>query len=595
MQTRVLTFVLITILAVVWPAVTHAATKVVFVAGPGSHGYGAHEFRAGCLLLAGELKRSGLDLDVVVSEYGWPREKSVLDDADAVVMMCTGDVDHLLKEHADDFNKLSEERVGLVCIHTATIAPKGEVGDHFLKWIGGYHEFYWSVVAHWEARFETLPQHPITRGVKPFTFNDEWYFHMRFRPALKGVTPILSAHPPRDKVMKMKESRLGTNPAVKAAIARGAIQHVAWAFDRDDGGRGFGFTGAHSHWSWADPNYRKLVLNAILWTARAEVPSNGVATEPLTLNQLLDNQDDNPRVGMTLDDVRKLIAVPLANDHAKPRFEARTILKWNPSHKGKRLAFLAGNRSGEYGTLESYAGSVLLGQELQRAFPQLDVAVFAPPFSRQVYEELEKADAVVFCTDRDRANPLSKGARPVKELLARRPGTVVMTGSLVALPGQGQFLLDTTGVRGTAGQAVFKSRRLAFKNFPDHPVSRGLKPFEVEDGWLTPLEVDRSHTTITPILVDGKDGTPLLWVSEKKNAQRTIGFAGGYHHFSLGNRMYRKALLNAIAWAAGMVIPENGVNTEALSLAALKKNQNHRPLGNKDWQDVIRRFGLGNN
>ena len=58
--------------------------------------------------------------------------------------------------------------------------------------IGGYFEMYHSVNPHWTAKFDSFPDHPITRGVKPFAINDEWYYHMRFRPEMKGVTPILS-------------------------------------------------------------------------------------------------------------------------------------------------------------------------------------------------------------------------------------------------------------------------------------------------------------------------------------------------------------------------------------------------------------------
>ena len=38
-----------------------------------------------------------------------------------------------------------------------------------------------------------LPEHAVTRGVKPFTINDEWYYHMRFVDGMTGVTPIVSA------------------------------------------------------------------------------------------------------------------------------------------------------------------------------------------------------------------------------------------------------------------------------------------------------------------------------------------------------------------------------------------------------------------
>jgi len=51
---------------------------------------------------------------------------------------------------------------------------------------------------------------------------------------------------------------------------------VAWAATRPDGGRGFGFTGSHFHRNWENDDFRKLVLNAIRWTAKAGVPKEGV-------------------------------------------------------------------------------------------------------------------------------------------------------------------------------------------------------------------------------------------------------------------------------------------------------------------------------
>jgi hypothetical protein len=45
---------------------------------------------------------------------------------------------------------------------------------------------------------------------------------------------------------------------------------------RPNGGRGFGFTGAHVHNNWMNDSFRKLVLNAIVWTAKVDVPAEGV-------------------------------------------------------------------------------------------------------------------------------------------------------------------------------------------------------------------------------------------------------------------------------------------------------------------------------
>ena len=67
---------------------------------------------------------------------------------------------------------------------------------------------------------------------------------------------------------------------------------MAWAFVRGDGkGRGFGFTGAHYHSNWANDNSRKVVLNAIVWTAKLEVPENGIESKTPTEAELESNQD----------------------------------------------------------------------------------------------------------------------------------------------------------------------------------------------------------------------------------------------------------------------------------------------------------------
>src|SRR5690606_22324843 len=81
------------------------------------------------------------------------------------------------------------------------------------------------------------------------------------------------------------------NPAMREMVAQKLPQHVAWAAERPDGGRGFGFTGAHFHKNWGDDNFRKVVLNAILWVAKVEVPPNGVGST-VTAEQLEANLDD---------------------------------------------------------------------------------------------------------------------------------------------------------------------------------------------------------------------------------------------------------------------------------------------------------------
>ncbi|MCG8584806.1 MAG: hypothetical protein MI757_08865, partial [Pirellulales bacterium] len=77
--------------------------------------------------------------------------------------------------------------------------------------------------------------------------------------------------------LKRRDGPHSNNPHVRAAVLeRKEPQHVAWAYQRPEGGRGFGTTGAHYHKAWDSDDFRKVVLNGIIWTAGMDVPKDGV-------------------------------------------------------------------------------------------------------------------------------------------------------------------------------------------------------------------------------------------------------------------------------------------------------------------------------
>lgn len=263
--------------------------KIVLIGGPQSHTYMAHEHYAGFLILAGRLEAAGLGIKPVVCRNGWPEDESVLDGAAAIAVNCDGESQHLLNGHLDKVDELMQQGVGLVMIHFATIVDQGDLRAKSLDWVGGYDEANWSVVKWWTAEFKSLPTHPITRGVKPFSLHDEWYYHMRFRPGMAGVTPILSAIPPDSTRMDADGPHSG-NAAVRER--KGMIEHVAWASEQPNGLRGFGFTGLHYHWLLAHPQFRKVLLNGIAWCAHVEIPENGIESSTPTMEELRLNQDE---------------------------------------------------------------------------------------------------------------------------------------------------------------------------------------------------------------------------------------------------------------------------------------------------------------
>jgi type 1 glutamine amidotransferase len=255
--------------------------KIVLVAGGPSHGYGGHEHNAGC-----------------------PKDPTALDNADALAIFCDGGGGHVAMRHLDEVDALAKKGAGIAMLHYAVEVPKGKPGDYMLDWIGGYFETYWSVNPHWKAEFKTLPEHPITRGVKPFAIDDEWYYHMRFVEGMKNVTPILTAIPP-DSTRRKGNDAHGANPHVRARM--GMPEHVAWAYERPGGGRGFGFTGGHWHYNWANDNFRKVVLNGLVWVAGIEVPPDGVPSKTPTIEELEANQDYPKSNRWNPEKIRKMI------------------------------------------------------------------------------------------------------------------------------------------------------------------------------------------------------------------------------------------------------------------------------------------------
>jgi trehalose utilization protein len=254
------------------------AKKLVLIAGTPSHGPGDHEFNAGVLLLDKCLK-GVKGLETVVFRNGYPKDDSALDTADGILCYADGGAGHPLvrEKRLDRVGKLMAKGVGLMCAHYGVEVPKDLGGPEFKEWIGGYYEHMYSCNPMWSPEFKEFPKHPVANGVKPFTIRDEWYFNMRFRDDMKNVTPILVAKP--SDAVRDGPYVSPKGPYKHIQEAKGRSEAMMWAIERKDGGRGVGFTGGHVHRNWLEPNFRKVVLNALVWLAKLEVPADGVKSE----------------------------------------------------------------------------------------------------------------------------------------------------------------------------------------------------------------------------------------------------------------------------------------------------------------------------
>jgi type 1 glutamine amidotransferase len=275
------------------PLGTFAADKkIVLIAGRPSHPPGMHEFRAGMLLLQQCLAQTpGVKAEVHTN--GWPESAAAFDGAAAVVLYADGGGGHpAIRENRKQLlDELAKKGVGLGFMHYGVEVPADNGGAEFKRWIGGYYETDYSCNPMWSPDYQKFPDHPVARGVKRFSNHDEWYFNMRWAENAKGLTPILTAVPSDQVRGGPYVHPKGPYPHILAATGR--TETMMWVLERADGGRGFGFTGGHFHANWGDDNQRKVVLNAILWIAKADVPKDGVASK-VTPEQLAANHDPKP-------------------------------------------------------------------------------------------------------------------------------------------------------------------------------------------------------------------------------------------------------------------------------------------------------------
>jgi len=297
--------VILVALAVASLPVRGADKRIVLIAGKPSHPPGMHEFRAGCLLLQKAMS-SVPGVTVQVYDMGWPSkmvdgarvdDDAALDNADAVLIYSDGGRGNpaIQGERLKIVDALASRGVGLGFAHYGVEVPAGVPGDAMHRWIGGFYETLYSVNPMWKPAFERFPNHPITRGVKPFATHDEWYFNMRWTadPAAKSrVTPILVATP-SDEVRKGPYVS-PKGPYDHIVADSGKAETMMWVYERPGGGRSFGFTGGHTHANWGDPNQRKIMLNALLWIAKADVPARGVE-DKITESDLAANLDDKKK------------------------------------------------------------------------------------------------------------------------------------------------------------------------------------------------------------------------------------------------------------------------------------------------------------
>ena len=240
--------------------------KIVLIGGKKSEAAGRHDYPAGIRALQALLEASPdarkAHVEVVAFPDGWPADAAALEDAAAMVWYFDGLDRHPLKDPAvrAQVDAAMRHGAGLVTLHQASTVPADD--DYGLPgWLGAVREGTFDRTTQWARVEPAVAMHPVVRGVSPFEHRDEFYPTLRFSP---GAAPLLAA----DLDVQFRDgARL-----LQATPERAT---VAWTYEREGGGRSFGYTGTHFLAALDEPALRTVLLNAILWSAGVEIPGRG--------------------------------------------------------------------------------------------------------------------------------------------------------------------------------------------------------------------------------------------------------------------------------------------------------------------------------
>lgn len=279
-------------------------TKVIyFLAGPKDHagpeGSGRHETRRDLLVLQNCIDSIANVKGVkIITKFSYKRTALDVEDlkgVDAIIIESSAEgsskerahpifppseanartYDRATLAYLAQVDSLHKAGMGIMVLHWAITTSNQKATQYHMSWFGsasmsGYTR---NPLGFWEVTpIKSAQKHPILQGVGPFNYKDEIFSRMVVNPADPYRTDLLTG--------KAEKSNQG------AAEPLG----IATAYDKN-GARGVLWGGMDYHSALLNENYRRFVLNAILWTAGIDVPAGGVKSNAKQLQLSKNNTD----------------------------------------------------------------------------------------------------------------------------------------------------------------------------------------------------------------------------------------------------------------------------------------------------------------
>ena len=273
------------------------------------------------------------------------------------------------------------------------------------------------------------------------------------------------------------------------------------------------------------------------------------------------------------------VANPICAGAKAPKLPKGFTLEEQPTDaKLKKIVFIAGSNFYQPGEHEYIGGCALLMDLVKQTPGVFPVLALDWPKDPKTFEN---AKAVVFFLDGGDKHPVLKGGKLVQTIKLAEAGVgLVMLHQGVDIDKDfGDRMQSWMGAAWEQGYSKRAHWVHEFSDFPKHPITRGVKEFKTDDGYLYKLRFVANKKGVTPLLKTVNPKTPkaklddasiVSWAFEREGGGRSFAFTGGHLHASFAEEGYRRFLTNGILWSAGVEIPVAGAPV-ALNAADLNR------------------------
>jgi type 1 glutamine amidotransferase len=235
-----------------------ADVKKLLIVGQGSDGHPptTHEFMPGAKVLAELLKLfPEIQTTVVDASEPWAGGDKLIDACDGIAMFISEGSMWMQKDASRyaAIKRLAARGGAIIALHWSVGAKDAQYIPGQLELLGatrgGEQRKYTKIEVELK---KTDSKHPIMNGVPDMKVYDEFYYAL---DQAKGIHPLITAN------------------------IEGKDETAVWSWERPDSGRSFGFVMLHYHSNWQREDYRRFIVQGVLWSLKQDIPEKGVKVD----------------------------------------------------------------------------------------------------------------------------------------------------------------------------------------------------------------------------------------------------------------------------------------------------------------------------